>query len=283
MTARASLRPITVGAPQTWTVAAGQTLNVKAIHTVISDLTIAGSGITTITGAVDGGGVLNSFEGAAAGQAHRGWSGNALLHRRGLLRDNIIFNGGTLTMAMTGNAFTGGVTVNGGLLQLAASSVVSGGTLASSPLGSGALGLSGGTLQDDGGGRTLATGVAISGNVTLADAGTVGLTFGPLGLTTPNVVTLSNSPVITVTAPTTIADQIVGNCGFTKSGPGSLSLTAASNSYCAGPTTVSGGTLQGTTANIVTPVVLSNRRPRCVSISSAMAHWPMRSPAPGRW
>ena len=39
-----------------------------------------------------------------------------------------------------------------------------------------------------------------------------------MGLTTPNVVTLNNSPTITVNAPTTIADQIVGNCGFTKNG-----------------------------------------------------------------
>ena len=56
--------------------------------------------------------------------------------------DNIIFNGGTLVLAMTGNAFTGGTTVNGGLLPLDASSVVSGGTLVSSPLGTGVLGAS---------------------------------------------------------------------------------------------------------------------------------------------
>jgi autotransporter-associated beta strand protein len=254
--------PITVGAPQTWTVASGQTLTVGAIHTVISDLTFAGSGATTISGAVNGGGVLNSF-GTPAGRLIVDGPGTLSFTAAASCADNIIFNGGTLTMAMTGDAFTGGTTVNGGLLQLDASSVVSNGTLASSPLGSSGLTLNGGTLQDDGQGRTLATPVAISGNVTLASAGAAGLTFGPLGLTTPNVVTLSNSPVITVTAPTTIADQIVGGCGFTKSGSGVLSLTAPTNSYYAGPTAVNGGTLQGTAANIVTPVVLANGAAVC--------------------
>ncbi len=79
--------------------------------------------------------------------------------------------------------------------------------------------LSSGTLQDDGGGRTLATAVIFNGNVTLASAGSTGVSFAPLGLAVPNVATMSNSPTITVTAPTTIADPIVGSSGFTKSGP----------------------------------------------------------------
>ncbi len=247
--------PITVGAPQSWTVAAGKTLTVGAIHTVISDVTFNGAGSATITGAVDGGGVANA-EGAPAGRLVQDGPGTVTFTAAASCADNIIFYGGTLSIAMTGDNFTGGTTVGGGLLQVGASSTVSGGTLAYSPLGEGALVLSGGTLQDDGGGRTLATAATINGNITLASAGAVGVTFAPLGLATPNVVTLSNSPTINVIAPTTIADQIVGS-GFTKSGPGVLAFTASVNSYT-GPTTVSGGTLQGTIANIATPVVLAN-------------------------
>ena len=57
--------PVTVGAPQTWTTASGMTLNVTAaLHTVISNLTIAGAGSTIIGGPIDGGGVLNTVGGA---------------------------------------------------------------------------------------------------------------------------------------------------------------------------------------------------------------------------
>ena len=55
--------PISVGAPQTWTVASGKTLTVGDLHTIISPLTISGAGNTTITGTIDGGGVPTSMEG----------------------------------------------------------------------------------------------------------------------------------------------------------------------------------------------------------------------------
>jgi fibronectin-binding autotransporter adhesin len=59
--------PFTVGGPQTWSVAAGKTLTLgSSVHTVISTLTIAGQGDTTILGPVDGGGAINS-RGAPAG------------------------------------------------------------------------------------------------------------------------------------------------------------------------------------------------------------------------
>ena len=164
---------------------------------------------------------------------------------------------------MTGANFSGGLDLDGPLLQVGASSTVSGGTLASSPLGVGTLTLSSGTLQDDGGGRTLATAVTFDGNVTLAGAGSTGVSFGPLGLTTPNVATMSNSPTITVTAPTTIADPIVGSTGFTKSGPSVLTLTASAGDNISGPITVNLGTLAGigTLASPVTVNALASIAP----------------------
>ena len=187
------ISPINIGAPQTWTLAAGQTLTVGAISAVISDLTIAGSGSTTITGAVDDPAALTFTASACCA-------------------DTIVFNGGALVMAMTGNA------------------------------------LNSVALQDDGGGRNLATAASVSGNVALAGAGTIGLKFGPMSLTTPNVVTLNNSPPIAVTAPTMIAGQMVGSCGFTRNGSGLLSLPASTNRPSGSAAVASGVTLQATPA-----------------------------------
>ncbi|MBN2022979.1 MAG: autotransporter-associated beta strand repeat-containing protein [Pirellulales bacterium] len=53
--------PVTIGAPQTWTVASGKTLTVGGdLHTIISGLKITGSANTVISGSIDGGGALNS-------------------------------------------------------------------------------------------------------------------------------------------------------------------------------------------------------------------------------
>ncbi len=86
---------------------------------------------------------------------------------------------------MTGTNFSGGFDLAGPLLTVQGSSTVAGGTLASSPFGVGPLILSSGTLQDDGGGRTLATAVTINGNVTLASAGSTGVSFAPWGWPRP--------------------------------------------------------------------------------------------------
>ncbi|HLA83321.1 MAG TPA: C1 family peptidase, partial [Thermoguttaceae bacterium] len=60
--------PVTVGAPQTWTVADGKTLAVNGdLHTVISNLTINGPGTVAVSGSIDGGGVINTVGGAAPG------------------------------------------------------------------------------------------------------------------------------------------------------------------------------------------------------------------------
>ena len=74
-----------------------------------------------------------------------------------------------------------------------------------------------------------------------------GLTLGPQGLSTPNTVTLTGSPTLYVTAPTTIADPITG--ALVKDGPSTLTLTAATNNFSV-PPLVDNGTLAGTVANL---------------------------------
>ena len=110
-------------------------------------------------------------------------------------------------------------------------------------------------MQDGGAGYTLANAVNINGNVTFGSAGAGGLTLGPQTLSTPNTVTITGSPTIYVTAPTTIADQVTG--ALVKDGPSTLTLTAATNSLT-GTTLVNGGSLVGTVANLATPVTLAN-------------------------
>ena len=68
--------PITIGGPQSWNVTSGKTLTVGAVHTVISDLTINGAGNTVISGAIDGGGVINTVGGVRAGQFDPSRHGN---------------------------------------------------------------------------------------------------------------------------------------------------------------------------------------------------------------
>ena len=162
----------------------------------------------------------------------------------------VVQGSGQLNMNMPNNTYTGGTALNSGVLQIDVSSTVIAGTLAKGPLGTGLVALSGGTLQDDGNGRTLANAVLISGPCTLA-----GLTLGPQALATPNAVTLSGAPTINVTAPVTIDDPIVGDT-LVMAGPSTLTITSPANGFAAAQ--VSGGTLVGTVASIPTAVVLSN-------------------------
>ena len=69
---------------------------------------------------------------------------------------------------------------------------------------------------------TLANAVNVTGNVTLA-----GLTFGPQGLSTPDTVTITGAPTITVTSPVTVADQVSGT--LVKAGQDADPTAAANN------------------------------------------------------
>ncbi len=184
------------------------------------------------------------------------------------INDQIVDGGSTGTLVVNGtsilavnnanNTYSGGTNLLGGVLQVGVSSIVSG-TLVSGPLGTGPINLSGGTLQDDGNGRTLANAVNITGNVTLASAGAGSLTFDPQGLAMPNTVSITGSPTITVAAPVTINDQIVdgGSSGtLVMNGNSVLTINNTNNIYTGG-TIVQSGTLSvgpgasdGNSANI---------------------------------
>ncbi|MBN2577498.1 MAG: autotransporter-associated beta strand repeat-containing protein [Pirellulales bacterium] len=91
--------PVTIGGPQAWIVATGKTLTVGAIHTVISDLTITGSGNTVITGAIDGGGVINIYGGAAPGNIKKTGVGTLSFTGASNYSGNVNATGGTLHFA----------------------------------------------------------------------------------------------------------------------------------------------------------------------------------------
>jgi fibronectin-binding autotransporter adhesin len=73
--------PVKIGGQQTWTVASGKTLTVNGdLHTIISPLTITGSGHTYLGGSIDGGGAAN-LGGMAPGSITK--SGSGVLHFTG--------------------------------------------------------------------------------------------------------------------------------------------------------------------------------------------------------
>ena len=73
--------PVWIGAPQTWTIDSGKSLTIGDLHTIISNLTINADGNFYTSGALDGGGVINTY-GAAAGKRHPFGHGKLLLQRQ---------------------------------------------------------------------------------------------------------------------------------------------------------------------------------------------------------
>jgi autotransporter-associated beta strand protein len=110
-----------IGGPQSWNVASGKTLTVTGpLHTIISDLTFTGAGTTTISGAIDGGGVLNS-QGAKPGGLIQAGSGPVYLTGATTFSGDITVQSGagTLYIAPPGagaatwdGAYFGGGTLN---------------------------------------------------------------------------------------------------------------------------------------------------------------------------
>lgn len=91
--------PIYIGGPQTWNVASGATMNVTgAVHTVISDLTFNSAGSIVISGAMDGGGVLNLQGGAKAGGLIQSGSGSVTISGTTNYNGNITANAGAGTL-----------------------------------------------------------------------------------------------------------------------------------------------------------------------------------------
>ena len=109
---------------------------------------------------------------------------------------------------------------------------------ANSPVGTGLLTLSGGTLSDDGTARTLNNSVLVNGPVTFASTGSGSLIFDPTGVSPTPTFAFSGTPTLTVNNTTTIKETITGS-GFTVAGTGNLILSGA-NTY-SGSTTITGG------------------------------------------
>ncbi len=110
--------PVMIGAPQTWTTAAGKTLTINGnVSTIISTLSLAGPGATVINGTIGDGGAMAGIGGSLT-----------------------VYGPGMVTLTAS-NTYSNLTTVNGGSLVLSGS----GGAIA---LSSGIL-LSGGTLLLD--------------------------------------------------------------------------------------------------------------------------------------
>ena len=146
----------------------------------------------------------------------------------------LIMNGsGTVTIA-NANSYSGGTTLNAGLLNISNSAA----------LGTGPLTISGsiGAVSIDntsGGPLTLASNIAQNWNKSFTFIGSNNLNLGT------GAVTLANSPTVTVNAGTLTVGGNIGGVGqsLTLAGSGQLILTGA-NTYNSG-TFVSGGTLIG--------------------------------------
>ena len=169
---------------------------------------------------------------AAVGPASMTFSNTAVsytLNGTGGIIDStsLVKNGpGALTIN-TVNGYSGGTFLNAGRLNVGNASA----------LGSGALSIGGGSLDNtSGGATTLANDNAQNWNASFTFVGS-----NPLNLGT-GPVALGTTPTVTVGAGTlTVGGNISGNFGLTVAGPGTLNLAATSN--YAGNTTISSGVL----------------------------------------
>jgi len=135
---------------------------------------------------------------------------------------------GTWTIGNGNNSYSGGTTLNNGVLIL--------GALGTSILGSGTLVINGGTLAPNGtGSRNPNVPILFGGNASLGQVGTTG------ALQLGGAINLGGSiRTLTVNGPV-VCGGTVSNGGLVKLGSGTLTLSSA-NSYT-GATVVSAGTL----------------------------------------
>lgn len=209
------------------------TLTLSASSSYTGDTTISGglvalgnangfgnSSVRVTSGSISGNLTNNKtviFEGSDASTYSSSMSGTGILTKAGA---------GTLTLNGT-SSFSGGTSLNAGMLAV-------GGT---SALGSGPLALNGGTLKAAAGGGSLANAVSLNANTTIT--GSDALTIG-------GAVTLNgfNTLAFTNTARTTISGQIGESTPsiLIKQGGGELELTGA-NTYTGG-TFIQSGTVR---------------------------------------
>jgi autotransporter-associated beta strand protein len=108
--------PLSVGAPQTWTVVGGKSMTVGTVHTIVSPLTLQTTGDATITGSIDGGGVLNTAGGAAPGTITKAGSGTLFLSGSATYAAPLVLSAGTLNFSQPAGVsanFTGAISGSG--------------------------------------------------------------------------------------------------------------------------------------------------------------------------
>ena len=274
--------PVTVGAPQTWLTAAGQTLTINGdVHTVISTLTVNGAGNTYISGMIDGGGAINS-EGDPAGNLVKNGAGTLSICGPSNYQSAITINAGTLNLApgsgatatyggtisgsgtlATGglgtvvlsgtNAFTGSIQASSGVLEFTSPSAL--------PSNTGSISINSGGAVLVGGAYATVTGWLGSNEITTASAGALALTgassetisltgyaslsFGTSGAATYNGALTPAGAVYRLGGgggTLTFASALTGSRSLVVTGPGTVVLTK-SNTYSGG-TTISSGALQ---------------------------------------
>jgi autotransporter-associated beta strand protein len=169
-----------------------------------------------------------------------------------------IMVGGTGTTELgansTGSNFTNGLTLNSGTLQIAASSALSAGTIASGPAGIGTLTINGGILQALGtianpsAPETLNNNVVLGGSFTLTGANALILAGNSLSGGGATTAAVTVPLTINVTDPNgsltfgslgTTSLPLTGTAALTKAGPGILNLDSGTSSY-SGAVTVNG-------------------------------------------
>ena len=227
------------------------TINNATIDSLIKGTIILGAGNDTVTNA--GGGTWGGINGSIALG-----DGNNTLNNSGLITGNVTGGAGNDTLANTlaTGVINGNIALGGGTDTI--SNLVGTGTIFKN--GTGTLTLSGNNtgftnapyvLELNGG--TVAIGAA-------NNLPTGGLLFNSGTLQTTGALTIGNAitlnPVggtVQTDAATTISGVISGPGGLTKTGTSTLILTGA-NTYTGG-TTISAGTLQGTTSTLIGNVV----------------------------
>ncbi len=251
--------PLITGASQTWSANAGSLLISGAVANNYA-LTVAGVAHTTISGAISGSGSLTKtgagtliLSGANTYSGGTTVSSGILKGSTSSLQGNIsTASGSSLVFDQSSNGTFSGVLSGSGSLTKSGSGVV---TLSGSNTFSGGAIISAGTLRLSGGSALSDTGAVVLADVSGATLDLAGSseTIGSLsgGGSNGGNVTLGSGGALSVgssNTSTTFSGVISGSGSLTKTGSGSLTLTG-SNSYSGG-TTVSAGTLQGSTASL---------------------------------